>query len=209
MKALACALAAAVLAGCSGPAAPAATPTSTAGSTAVLPGSAGLRGLADFAAIAEPRDRSVALFEEVGKVLTHPRCVNCHPSGDRAMQRDGQPHQPLVVRGDDGRGAVGMRCATCHGDGNVGVVPGDPAWHMAPAEMAWAGKSLGEICRQIKDPARNGGKDYPALIKHIAEDSLVAYGWNPPAHLEPAPGNQALATELFRAWVATGAHCPE
>ena len=25
-----------------------------------------------------------------------------------------------------------------------------------PASMAWAGRSLGEICRQMTDPARNG-----------------------------------------------------
>ena len=24
-------------------------------------------------------DRSIAIFEETGKVLLHPRCVNCHP----------------------------------------------------------------------------------------------------------------------------------
>jgi hypothetical protein len=31
-------------------------------------------------------------------------------------------------------------------------VPGNPKWALAPAEMAWRGKSLGEICRQIQDP---------------------------------------------------------
>ena len=28
------------------------------------------------------------------------------------------------------------------------------------------------ICEQIKDPARNGGKDMAALLHHMAEDSL-------------------------------------
>ena len=36
-----------------------------------------------FAAIADTTARSAALFAELGKVLTHPRCVNCHPAGDR------------------------------------------------------------------------------------------------------------------------------
>jgi len=36
-------------------------------------------------------------------------------------------------------------------------------------EAAQAGKSLGEICRQIKDPARNGGLEMAALLKHMAE----------------------------------------
>ena len=36
--------------------------------------------------------------------------------------------------------------------------------------MAWEGKSLGEICAQIKDPARNGNRSVDALIDHIGED---------------------------------------
>ena len=57
---------------------------------------------------------------------------------------DSRPHQPLVVRGDDGLGAIGMRCTTCHGPANFdpGRVPGHPTWHIAPIEMAWGGKSL-------------------------------------------------------------------
>jgi hypothetical protein len=31
-------------------------------------------------------------------------------------------------------------------------VPGHPEWHLAPREMAWQNKTLGEICEQIKDP---------------------------------------------------------
>ncbi len=53
-----------------------------------------------FAAIADTDARSAALFTELGKVLTHPRCVNCHPAGDRPRQGDeGRLHQPPVARG--------------------------------------------------------------------------------------------------------------
>src|ERR1051325_5524619 len=41
-----------------------------------------------FASIADPEQRSAALFNELGKVLTHQRCVNCHPAGDRPHQGD-------------------------------------------------------------------------------------------------------------------------
>jgi hypothetical protein len=41
-----------------------------------------------FSSIAAPEQRSAALFTELGKVLTHPRCVNCHPAGDRPRQAD-------------------------------------------------------------------------------------------------------------------------
>src|SRR5471032_981828 len=56
-----------------------------------------------FAAIGDAQARSAALFTEAGKVLTHPRCVNCHPAGDRPLQTEsGQLHQPPVDRGADG-----------------------------------------------------------------------------------------------------------
>lgn len=38
------------------------------------------------------------------------------------------------------------------------------------------GKSLGEICEQIKDPKRNGGKSMDELVHHMAEDLLVGWG---------------------------------
>ncbi len=36
-----------------------------------------------FATIADPAARSAAYFTELGKVLTSPRCTNCHPATDR------------------------------------------------------------------------------------------------------------------------------
>jgi hypothetical protein len=123
---------------------------------------------------------------------------------------DGHPHEPLVVRGADGLGAIGMRCTTCHGPANFdpGGVPGHPLWHVAPIEMAWAGKSLGAICEQIKDPKRNGGKPIKQIVEHMAEDTLVGWGWAPGGNREPAPGTQKEFGELIRAWAETGAACP-
>ena len=43
-----------------------------------------------FASIADTEARSAAIFTELGKVLTHPRCTNCHPAVDRPRQ--GDPH---------------------------------------------------------------------------------------------------------------------
>jgi hypothetical protein len=79
---------------------------------------------------------------------------------------------------------------------------------MAPIEMAWQGKSIGDICRQIKDPTRNGGRDLALLHDHLAKDDLVAWGWQPGVGREPAPGNQELLGELIQAWIDTGAQCP-
>ena len=62
-----------------------------------------------FAGIRDPAARSAAMFTEAGKVLQHPRCLNCHPDGDRPTQGDGYPHQPAVQRGADGLGGTTMR----------------------------------------------------------------------------------------------------
>jgi len=65
-------------------------------------GTGDLRPASDFAGLADPRARAVALFVEAGKVLQHPRCVNCHPAGDTPHQTDRMRlHRPLVVRGAD------------------------------------------------------------------------------------------------------------
>lgn len=170
-----------------------------------------LRPASEFASIANKEERSLALFQEAGKVILHPRCVNCHPRSDRPLQTDaGRPHQPLVVRGADGHGAPGMECSTCHHDANFDParVPGHPKWHLAPLSMAWEGKSLGQICEQIKDPERNGNMDLSAIAHHMAEDSLVGTGWNPGAGRTPAPGTQAEFGALIRAWIDAGATCP-
>ncbi|MGX9427690.1 MULTISPECIES: hypothetical protein [Bradyrhizobium] len=164
-----------------------------------------------FAGIADSDARSAAMFTELGKVLTHPRCVNCHPAGDRPRQGDeGRLHQPPVTRGADGHGVAALRCSACHGNANFepGRIPGHPEWHLAPREMGWEGKSLAEICAQIKDPARNGGRKVEELIHHIGEDTLVGWAWQPGFGRSPAPGTQKQAGALVEAWAKSGAACP-
>ena len=164
-----------------------------------------------FTAIADTEARSAAMFTELGKVLTHPRCVNCHPAGDRPHQGDeSRLHQPPVERGPDGHGTETMRCSICHQNANFdpGRVPGHPEWHIAPREMAWEGKTLAEICAQIKDPARNGGRKAEDLIHHIGTDTLVGWAWHPGFGRSSAPGTQKEAGALVDAWVKSGAACP-
>jgi hypothetical protein len=171
-----------------------------------------LRAVADFDAVRERGDRSRALFTEMARVLTHPRCINCHPSGDTPHQGMAMElHDPPVVRGPADDGVPGQECGTCHQDRNQELtrVPGAPTWHLAPIAMAWVGKSASQICAQIKDPKRNGGKSLAKLVEHNSHDALVAWGWNPGAGREPAPGTQAAFGALSAAWVATGAECPE
>ena len=164
-----------------------------------------------FAAIGDTAARSAALFTEAAKVLTHPRCMNCHPAGDRPRQGDVRRlHQPPVDRGEDGFGLPALRCPICHQQANFdpGRVPGDPAWHLAPRDMGWEGKTVGQICAQIKDPARNGGRSLDDIVHHIGTDHLVGWAWAPGAGRQSAPGTQAQEGALLDEWVKTGAVCP-
>ena len=161
----------------------------------------------------------MAYFTEVARVLEHPRCMNCHPQGDRPRQGEtGQFkwHEFNVVRGPDDHGPPGLPCKTCHGPDNFdpGGVPGHEKWGLAPASMGWIGLSSGEICRAILDPDRNGGKSLPELVHHLAEDPLVGWAWNPglrpdgtPRELPPMSWQQFGAAA--KNWARTGAHCPE
>ena len=164
-----------------------------------------------FAGITDPQKRSAAYFTELGKVLTNPRCTNCHPAGDRPRQGDdSHMHQPPVFRGEDGYGLAAMRCPTCHQTANFAParIPGHAIWHLAPREMAWEGRTVSEICQQIKDPKRNGNRTPHDLVEHIGKDTLVGWAWNPGFGRKPAPGTQAQAGALVEAWADSGAACP-
>jgi hypothetical protein len=171
-----------------------------------------LRPLAVFESIQDVRVRSKALFLEASRVLMHARCVNCHPNGD--IPRQGMNmvlHNPPVLRGPENHGVVGMECTSCHQDRNqeLTFVPGAPHWALAPIEMAWVGKTAHDICEQMKDPKRNGGKSLAQIVEHNTHDQLVGWGWKPGNGREPVPGTQEQFGAIVAAWVETGAECPE
>ncbi len=171
---------------------------------------------AAFSSIQDLHERSVALFREAGKVIQHPRCINCHPAGDHALQGDDRhPHFPAAARGPEDMGPPGGYCTACHHDANVTMlaaphasIPGHPRWQLAPREMTWEKKTLGEICQQLKDPERNGHRTLAELHEHMAQDDLVGWGWHPGAGRQPAPGTQQMFGALIQAWIDTGAACP-
>jgi hypothetical protein len=179
------------------------------------PASQPLKPPSEFQSIADQAERSRAIFAEIGRVLTHPRCMNCHPAGEHPLQgADHHEHRPVVWRTDTG--SFGTPCNGCHTERNVTLheaasyqsIPGHPRWGTAPLSMAWEGKNLGDICRQLKDTARNGGRDLALLQEHVAKDDLVAWGWTPGPGRDPAPGSQQAAGELVQAWIDSGAECP-
>src|SRR5436305_4727132 len=177
-----------------------------------------LRPVSSFSSISDQAERSRALFNEIAKVVTHPRCMNCHPAGEHPLQgADHHEHMPPAYRGEGGVGIAGLSCSACHTEKNFTLVgtgatyksiPGHPRWGLAPLEMAWEGKSLSQICQQIKDQNRNGGRTLAQLHAPLAHDDRVARGSPAGEGREPAPGTQAQLGELTQAWIETGAVCP-
>jgi hypothetical protein len=161
-------------------------------------------------------ERSKAAFMEMAKVLTHPRCLNCHPQGDSPTQGEAMvAHEPPVTRGTSGMGTPAMRCTTCHSDANVplvegaGSIPGAPAWQLAPPSLAWQGKSVREICEQIKDLTRSGGPSLQEIAERNSTDAVTGWAFAPGEGRTPAPGTQAELGRQTQAWIDNGAHCPD
>jgi len=156
------------------------------------------------------RETSVQAFRRIAEVLRHPRCLNCHPSGDFPRQADDRHrHRMQVARGPDDRGTLALKCSTCHQTVNTadGRVPGAPHWQLAPRSMAWEGLSDADLCRALKDPAKNKGRSVPALVEHMTADPLVQWAWSP-GERTPPPIGQREFHDLVRQWARTGAACP-
>jgi hypothetical protein len=164
--------------------------------------------------VADP-DASQAAFLKVYKVLTSPRCANCHPAGDAPLQGDDQHvHLQNVKRGKDGHGVTAMRCDTCHQDHNLAganMPPGNPKWTLPPPEhkMVFVGRSPGQLCLQLKDRKQNGNRSLEQIFEHVAHDDLVGWGWNPGDGRALPPLSRAETAKELRAWIDGGAACPE
>src|SRR5215470_2231436 len=81
---------------------------------------------------------ALAAFERIASVLEGPRCMNCHPRGDRPSQGDDRHvHLMNVQRGPADKGLPGMACSTCHQmrNNDAARVPGAPHWRLAPKSM--------------------------------------------------------------------------
>jgi hypothetical protein len=154
---------------------------------------------------------AIKAFDTVQKVFQSPRCQNCHIPGDSPLQFDaGITHAMNVVRGMDGKGAAGLPCATCHAESNppasygAHAPPGAPHWSLPPAahKMAWIGLPADQLCAMIKDRSSNGDRDFAALIKHVSDDKLVLWGWNPGQGRAPVPVPHDIFVTQFKRWGA-------
>lgn len=161
------------------------------------------------------QSKSAEAWTTIYKVLQHPRCANCHPVDDVPLQGDDmQPHMQSVQRGPDGKGLFAMQCASCHQTTNLAgphLPPGAPNWHLPHPDMplVFVGKSAGDLCRQMRDPATNGKKTPEELFHHMAEDKLVLWGWDPGVGRAPVSVPHAELVTAMRAWIDGGCECPE
>jgi len=161
-------------------------------------------------------DQDFIAYKTMMKVVTHVRCMNCHPAGDRPLQgEDSHIHYFGVQRGEDGHGVAALKCGTCHQDENNlnSGVPGAPHWHLAPRSMAWEGLSDPEIARRIVDQKFNGGKTLQEIEKHMTEDDLVLWAFNPGVNNEGIPREKPPVSEqefieAVKLWIASGAKIP-
>ena len=163
---------------------------------------------------ANKKDKSLQAFRAVASVLISPRCLNCHSSYDGPLQGDdNHPHAMNVRRGVDGKGSPALRCFACHQTENSKVPhapPGAADWQLPPSKMpmAWKGLSTGELCRTLKDPAKNGNRSLQDLIPHM-DTSLVRWAWNPgPGRTLPPLSHDDFVSRLNE-WIESGAACPE
>ena len=163
-------------------------------------------------------EKAKAAFNEAVKVFFSARCANCHPAGDIPSQGDEMtPHTQGVTRGKDGKGVYGMKCTTCHQMENlpgVHLPPGTSKdWHMPTAAqpMVFQGLTAGQLCRNFKDPAKNGGhKTLREAMDHIQKkDPLVMWGWNPGNGRTLPPMSYEEFSAKVEEWVKSGGACPE
>lgn len=151
-------------------------------------------------------------FKTVYAVLTHPRCMNCHPSGDRPLQHDdSRPHAMNVQRGKDGAGRPGMRCVTCHGKANrsqAHLPPGSKEWRLALKSQSFQNHSPQSLAKQLKNPKLTH-LDLKGVVKHVEDDALVGWGWNPGPGRKAVPISRKDFVQAFKTWVAAGAPIPK
>lgn len=183
-------------------------------------GGVGMAALLAFSAAAQTTGKpdaaaSRAAFLQVYRVLTSPRCQNCHPAGNAPLQGDdSHVHLQNVKRGADGHGVTAMRCDTCHQTVNLAgahMPPGNPKWSLPAPEhkMVFVGRTPAELCKQIKDPRQNGGRSLDQLLDHVANDDLVGSGWHPGDGRTLPPLSRSGTVAQMKIWVAGGAACPQ
>ncbi len=164
-------------------------------------------------------------WKRIEAVVTHPRCANCHvdqrgiPIWTPAGETKSRPHGMNIHAGLSRIGAEEIVCSTCH---MTSTQANDPApappragipWQLAPVEFLWYGQTGADICKQLRDPARNGGRDALALLDHLRHDAslngFIPRGWEPGDGRSTPPGSFEDHVRDMAEWGAAGQPCPD
>ena len=163
-------------------------------------------------------------WDRIHDVLTHPRCLNCHVGADNVplwgtTANPDRIHGMVINAGESRIGAEGLSCNACHQTSTrPNATPHAPPhtgmdWRLAPVEFQWTDRTSAEICAQLRDPDRNGGRDAAGLVEHILHDAeligFITWSFAPGAGREPAPGSLQAHLEDMTAWTAAGMPCPQ
>lgn len=170
------------------------------------------------------RSNGLDAWERIFAVASHPRCVNCHVGPDNIPVWSGpsygkrRPHGMAINAGESRIAADGLACSACHQTSHHSndvphaapriAVP----WQLAPTEFQWIDRSSVEICAQLRDPKRNGGRNADGLVQHILEDAkhggFISWGFKPGGGREPAPGGLQEHSIDMALWTSAGMPCP-
>lgn len=156
-------------------------------------------------------------FDKMMAVLTHQRCVNCHPNDNVPKQGDdSHPHYFGITGGGENVGFEATNCNTCHQEENddFSGVPGAPDWALAPQSMKWEGLSRTEIAHSMLDKKRNGGRSHHEVMEHLTEHKLVLWAWEPGINAEgiareKPPVSKEEYIKAVKEWFEAGALIPE
>ncbi|MEM8894722.1 MAG: hypothetical protein AAGC88_09100 [Bacteroidota bacterium] len=164
--------------------------------------------------VTSKEEESEIAFNKMMDVLTHQRCVNCHPSDDIPKQgEDRHYHRFGITRVNS---ADATNCNTCHQASNndYSGVPGAPDWALAPHKMRWEGLSRIKIAKSMMNPENNGNRSAEDIMHHLTEHELVLWAWEPgvdaegnPRELPPVPVDEYI--EAVKTWIELGAIIPE
>lgn len=175
--------------------------------------------------IAPPAEGSVSradgleAWTRVYDVTSHPRCSNCHVGANNIPMWSGpsygnaRPHGMNISAGDSRIGAEYLQCSACHAyrEGVNDVPHAAPQvamnWQLPPVEAEWFGKTSDEICNQLRDPERNGGRDFNDIASHLEHDLILHWAWNPGEGREPAPYSLQEHVNDILAWGVAGYPC--
>jgi len=165
------------------------------------------------------REAGLEAWSRVYEVTSHPRCANCHVGADNIPMWSGPSYGTARSHGmniNAGASRIGMeylQCSACHANRET---PNDMPhaapqvamnWQLPPVEAEWFGKSSVEICNQLRDPERNGGRDFNEIAGHLDHDLILHWAWAPGGTREPAPYSLQEHVNDILAWGVAGYPC--